>query len=414
MKNTLLTRLSLLATLIMTTHALLPSPANAQEPARALLWQQAAPYSHGDKDFDQPFVDIYLADEKIRNGAAVVVCPGGGYGGLALDHEGKQIAEFYNTFGVTAFVLHYRLGSHDYHFPTQLADVQRALRLVRSQAETYQIDPHRIGVMGFSAGGHLASMAATKFDEKAYPASDAIDQASARPDFAVLCYPVITMDSEFTHKGSRKNLLGADKNDDPKAAKHVSSELNITDQTPPTFLFHTDQDNAVPAENSVRFYLALRQHKIPAELHIYQKGPHGVGLQAGDPILGTWGGHLKAWLRTNGFLVPKGSPKRVPVSGKVSLNGTPVSWGSITFAPNDPNLPVTSTVVRKGKFQISPDNGPVASPSLISFEASIWDATHQTEDRVIHCDRLSQKDLQPLSLSISSDMKALQFDLTYP
>ncbi len=384
---------------------------NTEEFPGIPLWPKGAPYAHGDTKTDQPFVDVYLPDEKLRNGAAVVVCPGGGYGGLALDHEGKQIAEFYNSFGVTAFVLHYRLGTHQYHFPTQLADVQRAMRFARSQSQKYHIDPKRIGVMGFSAGGHLASMAATKFDEKAYDASDAIDKVSARPNFAVLCYPVISMNSEYTHKGSRKNLLGAEEANDPKAADHVSSDLNVTDQTPPTFLFHTNEDTAVPPENSIRFYLGLRQHKIPAELHLYQKGPHGVGLQAGDPILGTWGGHLNDWLRSNGFLTPEGSPKRVAVAGKVSLNGTPVSWGSITFTPSDPNLPFTSTVVRGGKFQTSPVNGPTAVLSNISFEASIWDTTRKAEDRVIQTDRLSQNDAQPLSLDIASGMKPMQFDL---
>jgi len=256
-------------------------------------------------------------------------------------------------------------------------------------------------------------MAATKFDEKAYDASDAVDEVSARPDFAVLCYPVISMNSEFTHKGSRKNLLGAEKANDPIAADHVSSDLNITDQTPPTFLFHTNEDTAVPPENSIRFYLGLRQHKVPAELHLYQKGPHGVGLQTGDPILGTWGGHLKDWLRTNGFLTPADGPKRVAVSGKVSLNGTPVSWGSITFTPDNPNLPFTSTVVRGGKFQTGPANGPTAVSSRISFEASIWDTTRKPEDRVIHTDRLSQNDEQPLSIDIAAGMKPMQFELTF-
>lgn len=386
---------------------------NTEEPPSIPLWPKGAPYAHGETKTDQPFVDVYLPDEKLRNGAAVVVCPGGGYGGLALDHEGNQIAQFYNSFGVTAFVLHYRLGTDEYHFPTQLADVQRAIRFARSQSTQYHIDPKRIGVMGFSAGGHLSSMAATKFDEKAYDASDAVDEVSARPDFAVLCYPVISMNSEFTHKGSRKNLLGAEKANDPIAADHVSSDLNITDQTPPTFLFHTNEDTAVPPENSIRFYLGLRQHKVPAELHLYQKGPHGVGLQTGDPILGTWGGHLKDWLRTNGFLTPADGPKRVAVSGKVSLNGTPVSWGSITFTPDNPNLPFTSTVVRGGKFQTGPANGPTAVSSRISFEASIWDTTRKPEDRVIHTDRLSQNDEQPLSIDIAAGMKPMQFELTF-
>ena len=394
------------------SHSIFPADSTAEELTGIPLWPKGAPYAHGDTETDQPFVDVYLPDEKLRNGAAVVICPGGGYGGLALDHEGNQIAQFFNSFGVTALVLHYRLGTHDYHFPTQLADVQRAMRFARSKSGKYHIDPKRIGVMGFSAGGNLSSMAATKFDEKAYDASDAIDEVSARPDFAVLCYPVISMNSEYTHKGSRKNLLGAEKANDSKAAEHVSSDLNVTSQTPPTFLFHTNEDTAVPPENSIRFYLGLRKHKVPAELHLYQKGPHGVGLQTGDPILGTWGGHLKDWLRTNGFLSPAGSPKRVAVSGKVSLNGTPVSWGSITFIPNDPNLPFTSTVVRGGKFQTGPANGPTAVPSKVSFEASIWDTTHKAEDRVIQSDRLSQNDAQPLSIDIAAGMKPMQFDLT--
>lgn len=400
------------ATLCLATSLLALPGGKAGEIPKAPLWPQGAPYAKGEANTDQPFVDIHLPDEKLRNGAAVVVCPGGGYGGLALDHEGNQIGQFYNSFGVTAFVLHYRLGSHGYHFPTQLADVQRALRLARSQAGKYHLDPKRIGVMGFSAGGHLASMAATKFDEKAYPASDAVDQVSARPDFAVLCYPVITMDPEFTHKGSRNNLLGPDASNDPQAIDHVSSELNISGQTPPTFLFHTNEDTAVPAENSIRFFLGLRQHQVPAELHLYQKGPHGVGLQTGDPILGTWSGHLKDWLRSNGFLAPADSPQRVAVAGEVSLNGTPVSWGSITFTPDDHKLPFTSAVVRGGKFKTTTENGPVASPSRISFEASIWDETRNPEDRAIRTDRLSQSDAQPLSIDIEANMEPLKFDLT--
>ncbi len=379
---------------------------------RVSLWPQGAPFAKGDSNTDQPFVEVYAPNKTLRNGAAVVICPGGGYGGLALDHEGHQIGQFYNSFGVTAFVLRYRLGSHDYHFPTQLADVQRALRLVRGQAGKFHIDPERIGVMGFSAGGHLASMAATKFDKKAYPASDAVDQVSARPDFAVLCYPVITMDPEFTHLGSRDNLLGPDASDDPHAIDQVSSELNVNAQTPPTFLFHTNGDTVVPVENSIRFFLALRQHQIPAELHVYQNGPHGVGLQSGDPVLGTWGGHLRDWLRTNGFLAPADSPRRVAVAGEVTLNGTPVSWGSITFTPEDPNLPFTSMVVRGGKFTSSAENGPIATLSNISFEASIWDDTRDPADRAIKTDRLSPNDAQPLSIRIEKEMGPLTFELT--
>ena len=384
----------------------------SETPPRIPLWPSGAPYATGDSNTDQPYVEVYLPDEKERNGAAVIICPGGGYGGLALDHEGHQIGQFYNSFGVTAFVLHYRLGSHDYHFPTQLADVQRAIRYARNQANEYHIDPKRIGVMGFSAGGHLASMAATKFDEKAYDANDAVDQVSARPDFTVLCYPVITMDPRFTHGGSRKNLLGPDKADDPEAVRHVSSELNITDRTPPTFIFHTHEDTAVPAENPIFFYLALRKHKIPAELHLYQRGPHGVGLMRGDPVLGTWSEHLKNWLRNNEFLAPADSPKRVALSGAVSLNATSVGWGAITFTPDNPNLPVTTARIRGGNFKTTSQNGPIAVPSRVTFEASIWESTRDSNDRVIQTDRLSQNDPQPLSVDIKTGMETLKFDLS--
>jgi acetyl esterase/lipase len=249
-----------------------------------------------------PTLTTYLPSaEQKPTGCSVVVCPGGGYGGLALGHEGKDIAAFLNQQGITVFILKYRLGSQGYHFPTQLADVQRAMRTARSQAGALNLDPKRIGVMGFSAGGHLASMAATKFGDSAYPTEDDIDAISARPDFAILCYPVISMEEEFTHKGSRNNLLGPDKKDDPAMAMQLSSEKNVTAETPPTFIFQTDADGGVPAENPVQFYLALRKHKIPAEMHIYQKGGHGVGLAKNDPVLSSWPGHLLDWLRTNHF-----------------------------------------------------------------------------------------------------------------
>ncbi|MCE9519192.1 MAG: alpha/beta hydrolase [Verrucomicrobia bacterium] len=269
-------------------------------PESVNLWPQGAPGAKGDKPQDIPRVEIYLPAEK-ANGAAMVVCPGGGYGVLAADHEGKQIAEFYNRLGVTAFVLYYRLGSKGYHHPIELNDAKRALRWVRSNAQKYAIDPQRIGITGFSAGGHLASTAATLFDDGDAKAADPIDRVSSRPDVCVLGYPVITMMNDFTHKGSRANLLGPDKDDDQLATK-LSSQNNVTDRTPPTFIFQTDEDKVVPAENAVNYYLALRKHHVPAEMHIYQRGPHGVGLKLSDPILGTWSAHLADWLRLGGFL----------------------------------------------------------------------------------------------------------------
>lgn len=374
----------LIATLIMMTGAL-----SAQDtPEEMPLWPEGkTPYAkEKDAETGRPKLYLYpVKDESKRTGCAVVVCPGGGYGGLAIDHEGNQIARWYNERGISAYVLHYRLGSSGHHFPTQLADVQRAIRQVRAHAKEWNHDPERIGVMGFSAGGHLSSMAVTKFDEKAYEPSDDVDKVSARPDFGVLCYPVISTDPEIAHMGSRRNLLGPDKADDEAAAKHVSSELNVTDQTPPTFLFHTAEDSAVPVENSVRFYLALQKHNIPSEMHLYQKGPHGVGLFLGDPILGTWSGHLYDWLRTNGFLTGK-EVARVPVSGDVTLDGQPISWGSVTFYPEDPNVPDTTVRIRRGKFRADASSGPIAVPSKLKFSGSIWEETQNPDDGVVEID----------------------------
>ncbi len=383
--------------------------ANAQGPSIPLWPEGKTPYSKPqDAESGRPMIFVYAAEKESANGAAVVVCPGGGYGGLALDHEGHQIGQFYQEMGVTAVVLHYRLGSKGHHFPTQLADVQRAVRWTRSSANEYGIDPDRIGVMGFSAGGHLASMAATKFDEKAYEASDEIDEASARPDFAVLCYPVIAMSTKFAHGGSRSNLLG--KKDlplDSEEVKHVSSELNVTAKTPPTFIFHTDDDTVVPAENPVSFYLALRKNKIPAELHIYKPGPHGVGLFAGDPVLGTWSGHLKAWLRDSGFLAP--APTRVTISGKATLDGEPISWGSVTFHPDDPNLPLTTLRMRNGNFR----GDVVATTGKLTFAGSIWEKTRDPKDRVITLDSLSPNSTEPVLFDVKAEGEnaPLKFEL---
>lgn len=281
--------------------AALAAGAAAADPERVRLWADGAPGAKGEADTDQPFVTIWRADPAQSTGAAFVVCPGGGYGGLALDHEGKQVAEWCVARGLTAFVLHYRLGSKGYHYPTQLLDVQRAIRFARAQAAAYGVRPERIGVWGFSAGGHLASMAATLFDERPDGGTDdAIDRVSARPDLAVLCYPVIMMNAAPTHRGSRKNLLGPAGDD--ALAERLSTEARVTAATPPTFLFQTDEDPGVPAENAVAFYLACRKHAVPAELHIYERGRHGVGLAAADAVLSTWPDRLRDWLARHGFV----------------------------------------------------------------------------------------------------------------
>ncbi len=372
---------------ILIALVLLSGFALAQE--RVPLWPEGkTPYALPvDAETGSPSLQLYPTKGKEgHTGAAVVICPGGGYGGLARDHEGHQPAQWFNGQGVSAYVLHYRLGSQGHHYPTQLADVQRAIRWVRANAGDQGIDPQRIAVMGFSAGGHLASMAATLFDEKAYEKSDAIDEASARPDFAILCYPVISFDRAVTHGGSRKNLLGPDRDGDEALAAKLSSENNVTERTPPTFIFQTDADTAVPAENAVRFYLALRAKKVPAEMHIYEAGPHGVGLYLTDPVLGTWSGHLADWLRSRFFLAP--ARARAAVSGEILLDGTPVSWGALIFQPADRNLPATTVRVRNGKFSAKAGEGPVVGEAALKFEGSIWEATGAPEDEVVRLEAL--------------------------
>lgn len=271
----------------------------AAEPKTELVWPNGAPGALGSEDRDKPSLTIYPADPATAVGTGVVVCPGGGYGALAMDHEGKQIAEYLNKLGVTAFVLKYRLGPR-YHHPAPLDDAQRAIRIVRSRAAEFKVAPDRIGIWGFSAGGHLASTTGTHFDAGKTDASDRIARASSRPDFMILAYPVISFTTDYVHKGSRRNLLG--ETPDPSLVELLSNEKQVTPQTPPTFLFHTDEDTGVPPENSVLFYLALRRAKVPAEMHIYQKGRHGVGLAPADPVLSSWGGRLADWLKMRGLL----------------------------------------------------------------------------------------------------------------
>ena len=271
----------------------------AAEPKVMPLWPGGAPGAVGNEEADRPTLSVYLAAAEKATGAGVVVCPGGSYSGLAMDHEGRQIAGWLNSLGVAGFVLKYRLGPR-YRHPAPLQDAQRALRLVRQRAGEFGVAPDRIGIWGFSAGGHLASTAGTHFDTGDPGAPDPIDRMSSRPDFLILAYPVISFTTPYAHAGSRRNLLG--ENPDPSLAESLSNEKQVTARTPPAFLFHTDEDKGVPAENSVLFYLALRKAGVPAELHVYQRGKHGVGLAQSDPVLSTWPDRLAGWLRIRGLL----------------------------------------------------------------------------------------------------------------
>lgn len=273
-------------------------PGMIQDGQTIPLWQDKAPGALGTEDRDIPTLTAYLPRNG-QNWTAVIVCPGGGYSNLAMNHEGRQVANYLNSLGIAAFVLKYRLGPR-YHHPVELGDAKRALRTVRSHAAEWKIAPNHIGIMGFSAGGHLAATLSTHFDAGAQSAADAIDRVSSRPDFAVLGYPVISMVAPWTHQGSKKSLLGD--NPDPELAKSLSGENSVTAQTPPTFLFHTNGDTGVPAENSIQYFLALRKAGVVAEMHIFQRGPHGVGLGMDDFALAEWPALLANWLRVNAFL----------------------------------------------------------------------------------------------------------------
>jgi acetyl esterase/lipase len=283
----------------MMMAASLTAQPTAPQPQPQPLWPGRAPGALGDADTDKPTLTPYLAPAGRGVGTAVIVCPGGGYVNLAMDHEGDQVARWLNSLGVAAFVLKYRLGPR-YHHPVELGDAQRAIRTVRSRAAEFRVLPGRIGIMGFSAGGHLASTAGTHFDAGNPAAEDPIDRAGCRPDFLVLGYPVISFTTPYTHRGSLRNLLGD--NPDPKLVESLSNELQVTAQTPPTFLFHTNADTGVPAENSLLFFMALRKAGVPAEIHIYERGPHGVGLAPTDEALSTWPARLADWLRGRGLL----------------------------------------------------------------------------------------------------------------
>jgi acetyl esterase/lipase len=269
------------------------------EPQTFPLWEHGAPGALGTAEEDTPTITVYPPLDPTRSGTAILIAPGGSYRMLASNHEGRQFANLFNGMGVTAFVLKYRLGPK-YHNPIELEDAQRAIRWVRAHAQQYGYEPDRVGMMGFSAGGHLASTAATHFDSGKPDAADPVDRVGCRPDFLILAYPVITMLPPYAHEGSVENLLGT--NASAELRKQMSNELNVTPQTPPTFLLSTTADTLVVPENTVNFYLALRKAGVPAEMHVFERGPHGVGLDLEDPVLGIWPTLLTNWLRERGLL----------------------------------------------------------------------------------------------------------------
>jgi acetyl esterase/lipase len=264
------------------------------------LWPDGAPGALGKTENDIPTLTIYLPETSKFTGAAMVICPGGGYGGLA-NYEGEHYARYLNEQGIAGFVLKYRLGSSGYHHPVMLGDAARAIRIVRARADEWKLDPTRVGIMGSSAGGHLASTLLTHFDPGKPDSTDPVERRSSRPDLGILCYPVITM-GQFTHQGSKNNLLG--KEPSPELVRDLSNELQVTKDTPPCFIWHTLEDTGVVVENSLLFAEALRKAGVPFDLHIYQKGAHGLGLGSHDYDPSKWHPWTRDciyWLKMQGF-----------------------------------------------------------------------------------------------------------------
>jgi len=265
------------------------------------LWQQDAPGALGKEDKDIPTLTLYQPKPDKATGAGIVICPGGGYNGLA-PHEAGQYAMWLNEQGIAGVVLKYRLASSGYHYPVMLQDVARAMRCVRAKADEWKLDADRIGVMGSSAGGHLASLILTHFNDGQPDADDPIERQSSRPNLGILCYPVISMLPEIGHAGCRNSLLGPDPS--PDLVRLVSSELHVTSLTPPCFVWHTYEDAGVKMENSLEFTASLRKAGVPCELHIYQKGVHGLGLGSRDYDPAQWlpwTEECSRWLREQKF-----------------------------------------------------------------------------------------------------------------
>lgn len=258
------------------------------------------------KDKEPPYIEYFKADPDSANGAAILVCPGGAYTMLADQHEGVDVAKFYNQNGFDAFVLHYRVNDFDqsgHRYPDQYRDVTTAIRIIKSRSKQWKIDPERVGILGFSAGGHLASMCATIHLSANKKSKSPYEQVSSRPAFAILIYPVIALSGASAHNYSREMLLG--KNPDNELVDSLSTQNRVDRHTPPAFLVYSTDDDAVPPENGLFFYQALRKNNVSASLHIYDHGGHGYGMAPGDPVLNTWPGLSIAWLKRQGYAIRK-------------------------------------------------------------------------------------------------------------
>ena len=285
--------------------------AAAAEPIVIPLWPEGVPgaknigeekHEEGGRisNVSSPTLTFYRPAVDRPNGTSVVICPGGGYGMVSNEREGVQFANWLSTLGVTSFVLKYRMA--EFGHPAPLQDVLRAVRLVRSRAAEFHVNSSRIGVMGSSAGGHLAATSGTLFDHVSGKTGAELDQVSARPDFLILMYPVITMYDPVAHAGSRKNLIGA--NPSTELMDLMSAEKQVTANTPPTLIIHTQEDKSVPVENALLFYQALTRAHVPAEMYVFEHGSHGMGMKAEFGTASNWPKRAEEWLNGRGLLTP--------------------------------------------------------------------------------------------------------------
>lgn len=273
----------------------------AQTVKTVQLWSNGPPGVSSSDPADNPSLVVHLpADPQTTRRTAIVICPGGGYAREAMDYEGHEICRWLNSIGVAGFILDYRHRGKGYTHPAPLLDAQRAIRTVRASADRWQIQPDRIGIMGFSAGGHLASSTGTHFDLGNPDADDPVERVSCRPDFMVLGYPLISLTTEYVDEGTMHNLLGP--SPAPELRHDLSNEKQVTADTPPAFLFHTGDDRPTAPENSVLFWLALRRAGIPAELHVFEKGRHGLGLGRSMRGVAEWPELCEIWMRNRGLL----------------------------------------------------------------------------------------------------------------
>lgn len=355
------------------------------------LWDNNVPEAVGQGTLHEPHITVHLAPKESANGCGVLIAPGGGYRILASDHEGLQVARAFNRRGISAFVLKYRVAP-TYSSAVSLLDGQRAIRIVRHRFKNLGIS--RLGMLGFSAGGHLTAAVGTALPNVPCNARDAIDSESSRPDFLVLAYAV-----------TNGIVRGR------KADEYTPTDTEVDSNTPPTFLMHTHEDTIVPTEQSQIFYQELHKHSIPAEMHFFGSGAHGIGLGTGDPDSSVWFGLMNNWLRRNGFLTAK---KRVYVSGRLTLNGEIPGSVWLSFEPTDSNAPPAVTRFdqsAEGKFEIDTVRGPVEGEHTVTVRLISrkypQNATglYTLEDERVYRDKVEVTPHNPIEIQLTEEQR---------